>query len=165
MNKVSEWFGLILVVVIWCSALRLAYKYYEVYEPSKLPIKLEQPEFFLIDKPDVELVKSACEYYGLKHIDVIVAQSVLETGHYKSVNCVKNNNLFGLYNSRRGEYFKFKHWTDCVQAYRDMIQYRLREGEDYFEFLNRIGYAEDREYNNKLKRLIKRMNYDRNRNR
>lgn len=37
-----------------------------------------------------------------------------------------------------------------------MIQYRLRENEDYYKFLNRIGYAEDPEYISKVKEIVNR---------
>lgn len=37
-----------------------------------------------------------------------------------------------------------------------MIQYRLRENEDYYHFLTRIGYAEDPQYITKVKGIVKR---------
>jgi flagellum-specific peptidoglycan hydrolase FlgJ len=121
-----------------------------------VPVRLEQPEFFLSNKPTKELVKEACIYFGVEYPDIIVAQSILETGHYHSDNCIKYNNLFGLYNSKRGQYYKFDAWWKSVIAYRDMIQYKLRENEDYYKFLTRIGYAEDPEYINKVKSIVKR---------
>lgn len=121
-----------------------------------LPIKLEQPEFFLEDIPTKELVKEACEYYNIKHSDIVVSQAILETGHFKSENCIKGNNLFGLYNSKKKEFFKFNHWTESVKAYRDMIQYRYTEG-DYYQWLEKIGYAEDPLYVKKLINIKKRL--------
>ena len=41
-----------------------------------------------------------------------------------------------------------------------MIQYRLRENEDYYQFLTRIGYAEDPQYITKVKGIVKR--YEKN---
>lgn len=158
MSKFQSLLGYLLVVVIWCTSVWLGYRYYESpnYEEESVPVRLEQPEFFLADKPTKELVKEACEYFGLKHSDIVVAQSILETGHYNSVNCTKNNNLFGLYNSRRGQYYKFDKWWKSVIAYRDMIQYRLKDNENYYKFLNRIGYAEDSEYITKVKGIVNR---------
>lgn len=120
-----------------------------------IPIKLEQPEFFLEDIPTKELVRDACEHYGIKHIDIVVAQSILETGMYRSEQCLKHNNLFGLYNSRRQVYFRFNHWTESVKAYRDLIQYRYTGG-DYYKWLDKIGYAEDSLYIIKVKGIVKR---------
>lgn len=116
-----------------------------------LPIKLEQPEFFLYDTPNDTLILQACAYYGLKHDSIILTQAKLETGNYKSYQCKVNNNLFGLYNSAKGEYYKFNHWSESVEAYKNWIQYRYKDGEDYYYFLTRIGYAEDPHYNSKLK--------------
>ena len=147
----------LLVIGLWCTAMWLGYNYYETptYEEEEVPVRLEQPEFFLADKPTKELVKEACEYFGLKHSEIVVAQSILETGHYHSDNCVKHNNLFGLYNSRRAQYYKFDKWWKSVIAYRDMIQYRYKGG-DYYEWLQKIGYAEDPSYISKVKGIVKR---------
>lgn len=158
MSKFGNFLGFMLVILIWASAMQLAYKYYEVYEPNTVDVRLEQPEFFLEQKPTTELIRQACEYYEISNIDVVIAQSILETGHFKSENCVKHNNLFGLYNSRRKQYFKFDHWSDCIKAYKEKIQYKHKPNENYYAFLKRIGYAEDPEYINKLKGIIKRYN-------
>ena len=72
---------------------------------KNIPIKLEQPEFFLEDTPTKELVRDACKYYDIKHIDIVVAQSILETGMYRSEQCLKHNNLFGLYDSKKTSLF------------------------------------------------------------
>ena len=158
MSKFQSVLGYLLVIGIWCTAMHLGYKYYYTpdYEEEEVPVRLEQPEFFLADKPTKELVREACEYFGLSNVDIVVAQSILETGHYNSENCTKNNNLFGLYNSKRGRYYHFDCWWKSVIAYRDMIQYRLRENEDYYKFLSRIGYAEDPKYITKVKGIVKR---------
>ena len=160
MTKFQSILGYLLVIGLWCTAMWLGYNYYQVstYEEEEVPVKLEQPEFFLADTPTKELVKEACEYFGLKHSEIVVAQSILETGHYHSDNCVKHNNLFGLYNSRRKQYYKFDKWWKSVLAYRDMIQYRLRENEDYYKFLTRISYASDPNYIKKVKNIVIKYN-------
>ena len=122
-----------------------------ILKEEPVPIKLEQPEFFLYDTPNDSLVLQACAYYGLKHDTIILTQAKLETGNYKSYQCRVNNNLFGLYNSAKMEYYKFNHWSESVEAYKKWIQYRLKDEEDYYFFLSRIGYAEDPDYISKLK--------------
>lgn len=122
---------------------------------SDIPVKLEQPEFFLSDTVNIELLKDACEYYELEHIDIVITQAILETGYFRSKICKKYNNLFGLYNSSKRDYYKFNHWSESVQAYKDLIQYRYSEG-DYYHWLNSIGYATDTHYINKLKILNKK---------
>lgn len=120
-----------------------------------VPIKLEQPEFMLYKIPNDSLVFMACKYYGLEHDSIIVTQAKLETGNYQSYQCRVNNNLFGLYNSSKGEYFKFNNWWESVEAYRDKIQYRYKGG-DYYQWLQKIGYAEDPSYVSKLKIIRRR---------
>ncbi len=36
-----------------------------------------------------------------------------------------------------------------------MIEYKLKDGENYYDFLKRIGYAEDPDYIAKVKRIEK----------
>lgn len=114
----------------------------------------EQPDFF--SKSPQEGLIEALEYYGVKHPQIVYAQAVLETGHFKSDLCLNDNNLFGLYNSKRCKYHTFDHWKDCIIAYKEMIQYKYKDGDDYLNFLKEIGYAEDSEYICKLKELIKK---------
>lgn len=122
-----------------------------ILKEEPVPVKLEQPEFFLHNIPNDSLILQACAYYGLKYDTIILTQAKLETGNYKSYQCRVNNNLFGLYNSAKMEYYKFNHWSESIEAYKKWIQYRLKDEEDYYFFLSRIGYAEDPDYISKLK--------------
>ena len=91
---------------------------------------------------------------GLSNGLIVLAQALLETGHFSSNVCKEYNNLFGLYDSKNREYFRFSRWEDSVVAYQRMIQYRYKGG-NYFQFLKRIGYAEDPRYIVKLARMVK----------
>ena len=142
-------------IIMGIFLMQVNYNNTKIPVEEDIPIKLEQPEFFLEDIPTKELVRDACEHYDIKHIDIVVAQSILETGMYRSEQCLKHNNLFGLYNSRRQVYFRFNHWTESVKAYRDLIQYRYTGG-DYYKWLDKIGYAEDSLYIIKVKGIVKR---------
>ena len=112
-----------------------------------------QPDFF--NKLPQEGLMEALEYYDIKHPQIVYAQAVLETGHFKSDLCLNGNNLFGLYDSKNHRYYTFDHWKDCIIAYKEMIQYKYKDGDNYLNFLKEIGYAEDSEYICKLKELIK----------
>ena len=92
-------------------------------------------------------------HYEVKHPKKVLAQAKLESGNYTSYHCRKKNNFLGLYNSKKGEYFKFNHWTDCIQGYKNMIEYKLKDGEDYYNFLVRIRYASSPDYINKVKQI------------
>lgn len=124
----------------------------------KATIKLEQPEFLLIEKPNSEALLQALDYYDIQYPEIVYAQAILETGHFKSRVCKEYNNLFGLYNSESKDYFKFEHWSDSIRAYIDCIQYRYNPSEDYYHFLDNIGYAEDPEYTNKLRKIVNNLN-------
>ena len=111
------------------------------------------PEFMTAKRPTPELVYQCAKHYKLKHINIIVAQSILETGHYKSDKCINYNNLFGLYDSKNKKYYRFNTWQESVKAYKQKVQYKYKSG-DYYAFLKRINYAKDPKYITKLKRLI-----------
>lgn len=120
-----------------------------ITEPqTELPI----PEFF--NKTAEEGLMEALIYYDIQYPEIVYAQAILETGNFKSTNCLVHNNLFGLYNSKEKRYCRFNHWTESVVAYKGWIQYRYRPNEDYYHFLNRIGYAKDSLYINKVKRIV-----------
>jgi len=91
---------------------------------------------------------------GVKHPDIVLAQSILETGWYKCSPCSMDyNNIFGLWNSRKQEYYKFETWQKSVTGYLNKIQYKYKEG-DYFKFLTDLGYAEDPNYIYKVKKIM-----------
>ena len=85
------------------------------------------------------------EEVGLNNQLFVLAQAVLETGHFTSPVCKNYRNLFGLYDSKHKDYYRFARWEDSVVGYRKFIQYRYKGG-NYLQFLKRIGYAEDPRY-------------------
>lgn len=102
----------------------------------------------------LENLLAVLEEYGVKHRDIVAAQAVLETGHFTSEVCHSCHNLFGLRHPSDGSYYTFDTWEESVKAYRDDVQYKYNGG-DYYAFLSRIGYAEDRRYVSKVKRVQK----------
>jgi len=98
---------------------------------------------------------------NVKHPEIVLAQSILETGWYKCKSCSRDqNNLFGLYNSKTHQYFSYNKWEDSIGGYLRGIQYRYNTNihKNYYEFLTNIGYAEDPDYINKLKLIVKNIN-------
>ena len=85
------------------------------------------------------------EEVGLSNQLFVLAQAVLETGHFTSPVCKNYHNLFGLYDSKHKDYYRFARWEDSVIGYQKLIQYRYKGG-NYLQFLKRIGYAEDPRY-------------------
>ena len=126
------------------------------YKPSEIKIdSLEYRPHFYSKSPQDGLME-ALIHYDVKYPHIVYAQAIIETGNFKSSLCLNQNNLFGLYNSSRGRYHRFDHWAESVIAYKDFIQYRYKPPEDYYKFLQRIGYAEDPNYISKLKKVVKK---------
>lgn len=101
--------------------------------------------------PTKETVYYECWKRGVKNLDIVTAQSVLETGHYRCANCsMDKNNIFGFF--YRGSYLKYDHWTDSIAYYKRWQDKYYSEG-DYYAFLTRIGYAQDQNYITKLKSI------------
>ena len=109
-------------------------------------------------KPPLDLnignLAMVLEQQGVSHPRIVIAQALLETGYFTSRVCLENNNLFGLRRPKDGSYYEFDNWEESVKAYRDYVQYKYKGG-DYYQFLQRIGYAEDPDYVTKV-RLIAR---------
>ena len=109
-----------------------------------------------IGKSAEEGLREALSFYKVEHPDIVYAQAILETGHFKSMGCIKDNNLFGLYNSKANRYCRFNHWTESVIAYKEWIQRRYKPPENYYKFLMRIRYASHPQYIPKLKQIVKK---------
>lgn len=117
-----------------------------------------QPDFF--SKSPQEGLMEALEYYEVKHPQIVYAQAVLETGHFKSNVCLNYNNLFGLYDSKNKDYYKFNHWAESIVAYKEWIQKKYQPPNNYYAFLEEINYAEGKSYTRLLKQIVKNRKYD-----
>lgn len=116
-------------------------------------VLLPEHPFYLLDEVNEEVLYNTLKHYDFPNPAIITAQAVLESGNFKSKLCKDNNNLFGLYNSRTMSYFKFDSWISCVFAYKQFILSKYNPEEDYYKFLDRIGYTEDSLYESKVKEL------------
>ena len=109
-------------------------------------------------KPDLELnianLFMMLEKYHVKFPKIVVAQALVETGYFTSRVCHECKNLFGLRRPSNGEYYSFDNWEESVKAYRDYVQYKYKGG-DYYDFLDRIGYAEGPKYTSVVRQIAK----------
>lgn len=103
----------------------------------------------------IENLYAALKKHGIKYPKIVLAQAILETGHFSSRVCNEHNNLFGLRHSKG--YYSFDHWEESVIAYRDKVQYKHRDGEGYYFFLKRIGYASAPDYINKVREIAEKL--------
>nr|DAI45433.1 MAG TPA: Mannosyl-glycoprotein endo-beta-N-acetylglucosaminidase [Bacteriophage sp.] len=150
-----------LKVILILGACMVGITLTNIHESNARPFNREEPSppdtvpsFY--SKTPQEGLWEALIYYDIKHPEIVYSQALLETGHFKSKGCTRDNNLFGLYNSRKKRYCEFSHWAESVKAYKDWVQYRYKSPNDYYEFLQRIGYAEDPNYITKLKQIVKK---------
>lgn len=90
--------------------------------------------------------------HQVPHPNIVLAQARLESGNFKSDFYKRTNNLFGL--KKGGRYATYKTWRDSIKDYKIRISSRYNGG-SYYKFLTRIGYAKDKEYNKKLKKIAK----------
>lgn len=94
--------------------------------------------------------------YGVKFPKIVAAQCVLESGWMTSNLCTRFCNLFGLFDSRKKDYYHFNTWEESVAAYVRLVQskYNPKQDKDYYAFLKRIGYAENmNDYNAKIRAI------------
>ena len=105
-----------------------------------------------------------------KHKDIVIAQAILETGWFKSKNCVNNNNLFGMRqvytrtttsDTVINGYSHYPNWKQSVIDY--FILQSTRENiiptsrTQYFHYLDKVYSEVGRNYSDQLKDLIKRL--------
>jgi len=86
----------------------------------------------------------------IPHAEIVLRQSLLETGNYTSHLARKHSNIFGMRTSKG--YKKYTDYKECILDYKKRISSRYRGG-DYYTFLTRIGYAEDSSYVERLKKI------------
>ena len=109
------------------------------------------------NKTPEEGIDEALIYYNIEHPTIVKAQAILETAHFTSDLCIKNNNLFGLYDSKNKKYYSYNHWWESIEAYKKLIQRKYDNSKYYYRFLEDIKYAKDKEYINKLKEIAEEL--------
>ncbi len=100
------------------------------------------------------------EKQNILYPKIVLAQAILETGWFKCDKCsMSKNNLFGLWDNRNKRYFPYDTWQESIGGYKRGIEYKFKkkEYEDYYEFLEDIGYASDPEYINKIKLIVDKL--------
>ena len=105
------------------------------------------------NKTPEEGIDEALQYYKIEHPTIVKAQAILETGNFTSNLCIKNNNLFGLYDSKNKRYYSYNHWWESIEAYKKLIQKKYDNSKYYYMFLKDIKYAKVKDYISKLKEI------------
>lgn len=113
----------------------------------------------------VEMLKDL----NVKFPHIVLAQSIQETGHWKSGIFLENHNLFGMKEAQRRittaegtnrNHAYYNHWRESVYDYA-FYQCRYLSGikseSEYFQYLS-ASYAEDTAYVERLKKVITKEN-------
>lgn len=87
---------------------------------------------------------------GVRYPDIILKQACLESGWFTSLAWRKNNNPFGFVG--KDGYIVFNDWRSSI-AYMKEWQDKYYKGGDYYQFLERVGYAKDSCYVETLKNM------------
>lgn len=85
--------------------------------------------------------------------EIVLAQSQHESGNYTSRICKKKNNIFGM--KGKNGYKKYSSWIECIDDYEQRFSKRYKGG-DYFEFLIKVHYHEDPNYEMLVKKFVKK---------
>ena len=136
-----------LVCVLWCQSMKRQCE--EIN--GEVASVIWRQNHFLLSK---ENLMNELKAQDIQFPEIVVAQALLETGNFKSYSCINRNNLFGL-RKKDGTYMSFEHWTECVAAYKKYIQKWKQPPNDYYKYLDDLGYAEDISYTTKLKQIVK----------
>lgn len=98
-----------------------------------------------------ENVYAQLEKFDIRHPEIVLRQSILETGWYECEYCsLQHNNIFGFRYKKK--YIEFNNWVEAVKYYKKWQDKRYKGG-DYYVFLKEIGYATSKTYISKLKSI------------
>lgn len=98
----------------------------------------------------VEQVERELARQQVPQARIVLAQGRLETGNFTSQRCKRDHNLFGIKHGKH--YARYRTWQDSIKDYKKRISSRYKGG-DYYAFLNKIGYATDSKYAQKVRRI------------
>lgn len=137
-------------------------------EASAIPI--EEGFYVVENEADVfsqEALVKELKRLNVRFPEIILAQSILETGHFSSRIFIENNNLFGMKQARArsttavgtqlGHAF-YDHWKQSVMDYalfQNAYMNKLRKKKAYLKYLDK-NYAEADNYDKTLLQIIER---------
>lgn len=166
-------FRFVLVVLGVLLALSLINDVYPIIETNSVSTFLNKEN---IKRKTLKEIYKALERLGVKYPRVFLAQYILESNYGKSRIYRENNNGWGLKVPKYREttavgenlgHAKFESIGDAALDYIKRQDYwipifernyfKIESEQDYLCFLEKTGYAEDPNYTNKLRNIIKRL--------
>jgi len=133
----------------------------DTYEKELIILNLKEEESKFTEEKFVQLLKDL----NVKFPHVVMAQSILETGRWKSNIFKENHNLFGMKEAKtrvktalgtQNNHAYYTSWSESVYDYA-FYQCRylssIKSEREYFAYLSK-NYAEDPRYVERLKATI-----------
>lgn len=129
-----------------------------------------EEKIVLINEADPFTKKKMAEMLKELNVDfpwIPMAQSMVETGNWKSDIFVENNNLFGMKEAKsrittaigtNKNHAEYNTWRESVYDYafyQSRYLGKIKSESDYYQYLA-ASYAEDPKYIHKIKEIIKR---------
>lgn len=160
-HKISAWrYVVLFICLLTLMSISRSTDMKDVDEEREVSLISSTPTELKFSRENLMIV---IERSGIRFPDIVFAQAVLETGHFRSDIFREGNNLFGMKVARSrpttaiGEYSGHAMYDDWVSSVIDYALYqsaylrKLKTEDQYYEYLSQ-HYAEDPEYVNKLKR-------------
>jgi uncharacterized FlgJ-related protein len=161
--------SLFIFILGLCSGVFIMYIIYNE-KIKELGKEIDNATYCISDSTDVECIKANFEKHHIRFSHIVLAQSILESNNYKSKICKTNHNIFGMKVPAQrftfcnnpydyGNYAKYDDVESCIldyKAWQQTYAYHIRDENVYFAFLAEV-YAEDKNYVNKLKKIIENL--------
>jgi len=173
-KKNSSKGGIILLIFAWAViGSVISGVFFYILGRGNCPCVVEEVEGYSEEAVPFsrEALVEALLEFGVEYPHIAMAQSIVETGHFKSVIFNENNNLFGMKLARRREtvatgenrgHAVYEHWRESVRDYKLWQEYvksvkpkHFKSEEAYFRYLSAV-YAKNKRYVKVVKRVIKR---------
>ena len=159
-NLTKYFIVLLLLLAVIISIVSVILKEVVIIRAEK-EITIKHDNSFSKDKLFIEIDK-----YSFKYPDIIKAQAILESGHFKAPVFIQNNNMFGMReamvrittaNGTNLNHAYYDNWKYCVtdRALYDARYMSKLSREEYFSYLDQT-YAEGSSYSSTLKSIIKK---------
>ena len=155
-------------IILCCIALMIAYTSYAIGEKMAIKKMSAEERITLIQDSDEfsqEKMANMMNNLNIKFPWIPMAQSMLETGKWKSDIFVENNNLFGMREAKsrittaigtNKNHAEYNSWRESVYDYafyQSRYLGKIRTEEEYYQYLD-ASYAEDPTYIKKVKQMV-----------
>lgn len=155
MRKIYACFGatilaIIVVAIVLNNKIDSAVRDFHQQQQDEADMLKLASEVFVDPKEDL---MDALKFYNIMYPEIVYSQAVLETGHFESKVFREYNNLFGLYNSAKGDYCHYDHWVESVVAYKRFIENKYTTEKAYMNFLKTLPYSTADNYIDVLKKI------------